>query len=185
MSSGRIDVARALRALSDDVGARLTPRRGQIAFRCLRPHSPRGQTGFLSTPSWAPFELKRKRVELPTLGLVKKQRSTLAGMSRSGEMQSHRCAAQPRTNTVAKREARATSIPARVDRCFLTAGGRELQFDSPRRCCRNCWNSRAIVSADGRSSPSSPSCSTCSASIRSTSSAISGLAATARPICSS
>ena len=32
------------------------------------------------------------------------------GMSRSGEMQSVSCAAQPRSNTVAKREARATSI---------------------------------------------------------------------------
>ena len=50
---------------------------------------------------------------------------------------------------------------------------------------RKCWNSRAIVSAEGSSVPSSPSCSTCSASIRSTSSLISGLAATARPICSS
>ena len=59
------------------------------------------------------------------------------------------------------------------------------QSCSSPRWRRKRWNSRAIVSAEGRSSPSSPSCSTCSASIRSTSSSISGLAATARPICSS
>ena len=54
-----------------------------------------------------------------------------------------------------------------------------------RRWRRKRWNSRAIESAEGRSWPSSASRSTCSASIRSTSSSISGLAATARPICSS
>ena len=62
---------------------------------------------------------------------------------------------------------------------------RELSAPAQLPCWRRKrWNSRAIESAEGRSSPSL-SCSTCSASIRSTSSAISGLAATARPICSS
>ena len=60
-----------------------------------------------------------------------------------------------------------------------THGSRSSRLTEARR--RNFWNSRAIV--EGRSSPSSRS--TCSASIRSTSSSISGLAATARPICSS
>ncbi len=61
-------------------------------------------------------------------------------------------------------------------------GGRELS-QSP-RWRRKRWNSLARVSAEGRLSES-PSCSDCSASIFSTSSSISGLAATARPICSS
>ena len=65
-------------------------------------------------------------------------------------------------------------------------GRRELRGEGYLPCWRRkCWKSRAIVSAEGSSAPSSPSCSTCSASIRSTSSLISGLAATARPICSS
>ena len=59
------------------------------------------------------------------------------------------------------------------------------QAARPPRWRRKRWNSRAIESAEGSSSASSASRSTCSASIRSTSSSISGLAATARPICSS
>ena len=64
------------------------------------------------------------------------------------------------------------------------SGRPELAASSP-RWRRKRWNSRAMVSAEGSSSPSSLSRSACSASIRETSSSISGLAATARPICSS
>ncbi len=92
---------------------------------------------------------------------------------------------------------RAASLPHHLQLVRLPAdlpGGRELSESGGAAgsriqrylpCWRrNCWKSRAIVSAEGMSSGPS-SCSDCSVSIRSTSSSISGLAAIARLIWSS